>query len=95
MKEHDPEVISIIAGVLMEPIENILKENRKMERQQLLEEWVKTLADKMKTADFSEEQKAAVLEVLGSVFEVGRQTGVDEEKLRVQLEQLGKPYGHE
>lgn len=65
-----------------------------MEREELLKEWVKTLAEKMKTADFSEEQKKAVLEVLGSVFEVGRQTGIDEEKLRVQLSQLGKPFGY-
>lgn len=65
-----------------------------MEKNELLKEWVKTLAEKMKTADFSEEQKEAVLEVLGSVFEVGRQTGIDEEKLRIQLEQLGKPEGY-
>lgn len=65
-----------------------------MEKEELLELWSKKIVDAVRHEDGSK-MHAAVLEVLSGVFEVGRETGKDEEKLAHQLHSLGKPHGHE
>ena len=63
-----------------------------MDRKSLLKEWTENLFRKLDQATHGGEELQAITETLTDVFEIGRQTGVDEEKLRVQLSQLGRPH---
>lgn len=67
-----------------------------MEKNELLKTWAdKCYADlyESETARTDEGIKKTLQEYLENVFNVGVETGIGEEKTRVQLAKHGQPYG--
>jgi hypothetical protein len=68
---------------------------KKMGEEELIAEWTEKLAQELEETGvhISSPEWEAIQRIVHKVFLVGVETGMDNEKLKRQLEQLGKPHG--